>query len=196
MTLIGTNTTTQTVENLVGTFGLEIFKYENNNKNKPLSGAVFEIYRDKECTQKVGTTTPTNEQGIAYYKGLSIDKLYDNEEIDINGIYYVSRQKKYYLKEITSPEGYVVSSKPIMTKIGYDYVSESGIYESEAVPNGEGTSIGERAGYYRIEVPSYKNILLPVTGGAGTIIFTIMGLILICSSTYYYLKYKSKRIND
>jgi len=182
----GTDTKTKKSDTSVNTFGLEIFKYENNNRNKPLSGAVFEIYRDKECTQKVGTTTPTNSEGIAYYKGLGAN---DWKEIyDTNGNYLCySRQKEYYLKEIKAPNGYNISNEITVAKIGYNIVSSG-------FANGEGTMIGEREGYYRVEIPNYKNILLPVTGGTGTILFTVMGLVLITCSIYYYIKYKNKKL--
>lgn len=180
----GTGTKTKKANTSVTTFGLEIFKYENNNRNKPLSGAVFEIYRDKECTQKVGTTTPTNEQGIAYYKGLGA-----NGWTEVSYDFY-SRQKEYYLKEIKAPNGYNISNEITVANIGYNIVSPLRDLEDE------GTMIGELPGYYRVEIPSNKIGLLPVTGGTGTILFTVMGLILISSSIYYYLKYKSKRSND
>jgi len=74
---------------------IEVFKYADNNKNKPLSGAEFTVYKDAGCTQAVGKMgyndgngrhEYTSPKGFATYTGLA--------------------PGTYYVKETKAPEGY------------------------------------------------------------------------------------------
>lgn len=96
------------VEN-VTTYGrLQIKKVDANNTSKGLSGAKFEVYKDKACTdpaygianQKSSFTT--NAQGI--------------------GLSYPLPAGTYWLKEVTYPSGYIPSEE---NRITGPYVIES-----------------------------------------------------------------------
>ena len=74
---------------------IEVFKYADNDKNKPLSGAEFTVYSDPNCTQaigKMGYNDPnghheyTSPKGFATYTGLA--------------------PGTYYVKETKAPKGY------------------------------------------------------------------------------------------
>ncbi|MDY3918609.1 MAG: SpaA isopeptide-forming pilin-related protein [Candidatus Limivivens sp.] len=58
---------------------------------KPLAGAVFGLYKDKECTDLVVKFEKTDSDGKAVSPS------------------FVMTQSTYYVKEITAPEGYVLS---------------------------------------------------------------------------------------
>lgn len=153
----GTYTTDPTESEATAyTYGLELFLYDQED-NTPLSGAVFEIYKDAALTEKVGTIT-TDANGLAIYKGLSAET--------------------YYLKQTTAPTGYTLIRDAI---------------ETEITPEGNGATTG--IFYTRKDVPSSKVGLLPSTGGVGTIIFTVIGLLFIVVAIIFIIVYRKKKNN-
>ena len=97
------------------TYGLEIYKYDENNEATALNGAEFTIYKDSDLRDAIATIT-TNGDGIATYGGLA------------SGTYYV--------KETKAPTGYRLSNTINVIKIGpiedsLDEAEESGYYRLE-----------------------------------------------------------------
>ena len=102
----GTYTTTGIVTN-VYTYGLEIYKYVEDNNTNALEGAEFTIYKDSSLEDAI-TTITTNNNGIATYAGLA------------SGTYYV--------RETKAPTGYRLDSTVREIKIG---PGEDSLNESE-----------------------------------------------------------------
>ena len=74
---------------------IEVFKYADNNKNKPLSGAEFTVYSDSNCTQVVGKMAHNDGNGRHEYtsaKGFAT----------LTGL----TPGTYYVKETKAPTGY------------------------------------------------------------------------------------------
>lgn len=55
-----------------------------------------------------------------------------------------------------------------------------------------GSVAGTTGGYYKVEMPATKAPLLPYTGGIGTIIYTIIGMIVIVSAVVGFTLYKNR----
>lgn len=89
------------------TYGIEILKYAKGNSNETLNGAEFEIYKDAELTELVGTFT-TNNSGKAFFRGIA--------------------EGTYYIKETKAPEGYTTLKNPI--RINLD-VEDSSLVEGD-----------------------------------------------------------------
>ena len=68
-----------------------VSKVDSKEGNAKLAGAVFGIYRDKECTQLITEMPATDTNGYA--------------EAEI-----VKTQDTVYLKEITAPKGYRINT--------------------------------------------------------------------------------------
>jgi LPXTG-motif cell wall-anchored protein len=68
---------------------LKLVKSDKTNSDKGLSGAVYELYDDADCTNKIGTGI-TNSQGFAFFYGLP----------------YSASGTDYWYKEVTAPAGY------------------------------------------------------------------------------------------
>ncbi len=83
---------TTTVE--VWTGSIEGFKHDKDNK--PLSGAEFTLYSDKDCKKVVAKAT-SDKEGHFYFTGLE------------DGV--------YYLKETKTPNGYQVNNNVLEVKI-------------------------------------------------------------------------------
>ena len=147
----------------VYTYQLNNTKLAETENGTPLSGAVFQLYSDKDCTQevklyKVGNiyypikdATDKNKDAVQMISG-------QDGQFNVKGL----DAGTYYLKEITPPSGYsACADKEIVISATHDvnHVSLSG--ES----NLNNKIINKKAG----------GITLPSTGGIGTTIFYVVG---------------------
>ena len=139
----------------------------------PLAGAVFKLYSDEACKNEVaGATTSTN--GYMEMTGL--------------------KEGTYYLKEISAPSGYVPSDTVFTVTISATY-DEDGTLLTHTVNIADGdTSYGSTYTATYASDGSIDNITaesetlfivnskvpgLPSTGGIGTYIFTIIGVVIM-----------------
>lgn len=143
----GEQTITTPVVTKAYTYGIKLFKH--NSANKGLEGALYDVYSDNNLSNKVGTIT-TDATGYGYIKGI--------------------KEGTYYLKEVTAPTGYKISSDIVPVNVTHS--------DSE---------------YISIDAMDTAMGLLPSTGGFGTYIFIIVGMLVIVGSIvwlYIYLKKK------
>ena len=90
----------------------------------------------------------------------------------------------YYVEETKAPAGYQLLTDPLMVKIG---------------PNQDGDEALEDTnsdGYYELDIANTEVGLLPVTGSIGTIILTVVGLIVVGGAIYFFVVYKKKKQNE
>ena len=162
-------------ETTTKTYEIPVLKYTNKNgANTPLAGAVFELYRDKACT----------ENQISFVKNTTASEGYDLYRIATSSDTAVVKQitttadgkfkiygldaDTYYLKEVTQPAGYNKLEAPIKIKID----DEGKIYVNEVAE----ANVGD------VKVLNKTGSILPSTGGMGTTLFYIFGAILVIGS--------------
>ena len=110
--------------------------------------------------------------------GIYTDKDCTNkvaEATDLNDISQyngLDSKSTYYLKQLTAPTGYRLLKDVI-----------------ELTP----TNLDKNTGYYNIEVTNTKMGLLPSTGGLGTILYTLVGLLVIGVGSTMFIKYRQKQ---
>ncbi len=114
----------------VWTGSIEGFKHDK--ENKPLSGAEFTLYSDKDCKTVVGKAT-SDKNGIFTFTGL--------------------KDQTYYMKETKTPDGYQENKNVIEIKID-----------------------GKTEPVKKIDVLNIPKTDLPLTGGAGTIGISLIGI--------------------
>lgn len=157
------------------TYEIPVFKYTNKNgTDTALAGAVFELYRDENCTSKIefiniGKDTTTNYDCYRIKIGSESSSV-DQITTSANGKFKISGldADTYYLKEVTAPKGY---NKPLNpTKIRID--SDGNIYVNKSTTANTGD----------VKVLNKSGSLLPSTGGRGTTLFYILGAILVVGS--------------
>ncbi|MDO4523196.1 MAG: SpaA isopeptide-forming pilin-related protein [Eubacteriales bacterium] len=196
-------------------------KYDAEDYNKdpkvytPLSGAVYGIYKDENCTDLIDIAK-TNDSGIGVFKQIEVQE-------DPTG-------NTYYIKELVAPTGYSLDSavhtvtikKENITKTTSATVREYTTDASQAINNTvvgylkendptlyptkinatylnayiktetttSSTEIGD--GQDTVEVGPFtdtKITELPSTGGIGTYIFTIVGVIVMAvMASLYFMK--------
>lgn len=163
---------------------IKLVKVDSADAKKALPGAKFKL-KEAESAEN-GTTATTKADGSVEFTG-------------------IQRGVTYYLYEVTPPEGYS-GSGPWIIEVGND--ENAKIYPAQDVGNGklekmpgeEGTQFdvsGTDTSTYTItlstnisnELITYE---LPETGGAGTKLYTIGGLLLIMGAGSILL-YRSKK---
>lgn len=141
-------------EEKVKTYGFVVNKVDGTNENAPLAGATFKVYADEAKATTLTFTETATGSGIYYYdKESTVTELNVNTagHLEVRGL----NAGTYYLEETKAPNGFNKLSK--VEKI---VVAENEDAQSHEIVNNKG----------------FK---LPLTGGMGTVIFTITGVAFI-----------------
>lgn len=165
------------------TYGLELTKVDNANQTK-LPNAVFELYKvetkdDKETETEITNLKAYNQTEKGYVTNA-------NGLIDFTGL----NVGTYRLKEIKAPAGYTLQTDKIEFTITdtepdgkINSVSGSGF----SVKEGENGS-----GYITVTITNKKGFSLPSTGGAGTILYTAVGLLIMAGAALLMMSRKRR----
>ena len=134
------------------TYGLDVYKYEEGDINKALTGAKFVLYAQD------GTTV-----------------VKDETEVDENGHISWNKLKAgtYYLVETAAPTGYRLDSTP----------KEIVISSTTANGNDRTTDDITETFFLQQDVANTPGASLPSTGGIGTTIFYVTGLIMVLGAS-------------
>ncbi|OCN05934.1 hypothetical protein A4S06_06855 [Erysipelotrichaceae bacterium MTC7] len=157
------------------TYGVAIKKVDAENTNTLLPGAKFKVYTDEDCTKQVGSEQETGADGYAYFKGL--------------------KAGTYYVKESMAPQGYVLSD--VKTKIEIIAADDgSATYKVNNAPSNavdfSDASTDQKVVLTEVTITNAKGFSLPATGGMGTWIFTIGGLVIMAGAALGFVVYKKK----
>lgn len=170
------NATWQTVTDTktVYTYGIQVKK--TDGADKPLSGAQFTLSTDEEGAQTINFVADAN--GV-YHKAGTGETGAATVEVDANGGLTLSGLDvgTYYLTETKAPDSYNKLSAPIEITIT-DAENAAG----EAAPDGIVDDEGAATGYVEATVVNTQGFVLPTTGGMGTALFTIAGVVLMGAS--------------
>lgn len=150
---------TDTVD--VTTFAIKIDKFVKDQETDKLAGAKFDLYRtatQAEIDAGSAVTIPhTTIKGILLESGLTTDAngAATFEKYEANGTNY-----DYYLVETQAPSGY-------------------NLLDDAVKVNFTDSDVATTKGIYTVKVPNSSGIKLPITGGTGTVIFTVIGIVLM-----------------
>lgn len=163
---------TDTVD--VTTFAIKIDKYVDGEPTNKLANAKFDLYRTATQAEiDAGTSVEiphTSIQGI---------KLEGDLVTDANGTatfakYEANGEKyDYYLVETQAPSGY-------------------NILDNAVKVNFTDAEVEATAGVYTVKVSNSSGIQLPITGGTGTVIFTIIGIALMVGAVVLFVVSRKK----
>ena len=163
---------TDTVD--VTTFAIKIDKYVSGDEGAKLANAKFDLYRTA-TTAEVGaglavTIPHTTIEGILLESGLTTDAngTATFAKYEANGTNY-----DYYLVETQAPSGY-------------------NILDNAVKLNFTDADVAATVGVYTVEVPNSSGIQLPITGGTGTVIFTIIGIALMVGAVVLFVVSRKK----
>ena len=163
---------TDTVD--VTTFAIKIDKYVKNDEHAKLANAKFDLYRTATQAEVIAGSAVkiphTTVNGIKLESDLVTDAngTATFAKYEANGTNY-----DYYLVETQAPSGY-------------------NILDNAVKVNFTDTEVEATAGVYTVKVPNSSGILLPITGGTGTVIFTIIGIALMVGAVVLFVVSRKK----
>ena len=169
------------------TYGLKVYKKDSNGAK--LTGAKFKLYK----VENKGTDNAQKKQ-IKNLAGMDTNGVMTAKKAEVNGemkdtnefIFSGLDVGDYELEEVESPKGYTLLTDTIKFSIG------------DTQPDGKldsatGAEIETNTGYAKINVTNKKGFNLPSTGGMGTYIFTIGGLVVMAGAVLLLVSSKKKR---
>ena len=185
---------------IVYTFQIKVTKTTEDGKT-PLAGATFELYRCEqagltdesviEAGKLIGTYT-TGTDGLITQKGLE------------NG--------NYYLIETKAPADYNLLKAPVEVTLQVEYATSYSSESSWKLENGEwvlvkhivtsttftqGDSDAEdnnvTDGSYDFVIVNKKGFQLPTTGGAGTLLASLIGILLMGGGAFVFISSRKRK---
>lgn len=185
------NTRTFTDTATVYTFGIEVTKIEKGTKDNPkgLSGATFEL------KDAAGNKINFSDGYVKDAEGTAVLTTGTGGKLTLQGL----APGTYKLKETKAPAGYVLSSSEIeITIADSDF---NGIPDSKEQPSTDTTATQTPTtqtpvkdnGLVSITVENTKGFTLPRTGGIGTVLFSMIGIVLMGSGVLLVAVFLRKR---
>ena len=146
-------------------YSLEVLKISVRD-NTPLQGAVFRLYRPEDMDTVNGNRVPV-AGAVPLFEVTT----------NANGIarFHPLVEGIFYLYEVTPPVGYVRLASAIPVEVGPGTVSQGQGYVVE------------------ISVSNSPDFELPMTGGTGTILLTIIGALLLGGAALFFVFSKKRR---
>lgn len=160
----------------VKTFEIKVDKYKSGEPSTKLNGATFALYRTLLDGETGGVEIPLVKELLGNpIQGKLLETLITDDngaasfkKYEANGTKY-----NYYLVETKAPSGYNLLANAIKV-------------------NFTDTDVAATGGIYTVQVANSSGIELPITGGMGTIIFTVLGIVLMGTALAAYIIFRKK----
>ena len=158
----------------VTTFAIKIDKYADDSSSTKLAKAKFDLYRTATQAEiDAGTSVEiphTAVKGIKLESGLVTDNNGSAtfEKYQANGTHYT-----YYLVETQAPSGYNI----------LDHAVEVHFTDAD---------VSTTDGVYTVRISNKTGFRLPITGGTGTVIFTVVGIALMVGAVVLFVISRKK----
>ena len=169
---------TESDKPVVYTCGINIYKHDAKNSNDALAGAKFKLAKvvDQGTDGATPLVTKDGTKPVVYEEFYDIADL-TGEKVSVvtttdNGaaVIYGLEEGEYYLVEIQAPSGYNLLSYPVAVTLDKD------------------SHLAENV----VDVANSNTFKLPDTGGIGTTIFTVGGVLLITAAVVILIVKKKK----
>lgn len=206
-----TTTETETPKVYTYTYGLAVKKVNQNETSTALKGAQFGIYTDKDCKNLYtngNLETVTANNGYQQFIGLDAGTYYIKEIAAPSGYVKSDKTLKVVIEgldkagEVTNENDKLTGkAKYTITSIAANGTEESTISFVVGKNGAESITGSSLTGEYNfnelglVVVGNVKGVELPKTGGAGTWMFTIGGLVLMAGAVTAVAVTKKKEEN-
>lgn len=154
----------------VYSYSFDLFKYYLEGETKHgLADAHFRLYRDAACNQEI--LLVKNADGtyrLAETGETAVEIISTTEKVTIKGL----DSGDYYLKETKAPNGYNLNPDAVKITITANANTDSTDIASVSLKQ-DGADTTE------ISIQNNSGTLLPLTGGIGTVMFYVVGGILV-----------------
>lgn len=197
---------------IVYTFALGVVKVDGSTR-APLANVTFDLYSYDGSAEKVtedilkddGTPIKVaqTEEGVGHYvvdaAGSATLTTDAAGNIVVNGL----KNGNYYLVETKTNDGYNLLKEPVKVEINVAYTTTTSTV-TNTDENGNTTSTttvttstfegGEgNTGTYKIEVQNNKGFQLPTTGGAGTLLASLIGILLMGGGAFVFISSRKRK---
>lgn len=177
---------------------IEITKIDENNSNSPLSGAEFTVYEADE-----NGNIDINKKAQLVVKDVDGQKTLKDavatSGADGKVLFEGLGEGIYYIKETKSPSGYLLLKEPIKVVVSVtepvaivDGNEKATQFTYTITMNNEEILQENNNGVAKINVTNKKGFSLPTTGGKGTYLFTIVGVLFIASGIILFVRSRKK----
>jgi fimbrial isopeptide formation D2 family protein/LPXTG-motif cell wall-anchored protein len=166
------------------TWKLDVLKYTLDGDSKvELAGAKFQLTKADGAVIKF-TQVANTDDGVPTYM-VDVDGTVTEIETDATGKFYIVGldEGAYKLVETAAPEGYNKLANPIDVTITSEH-DDAGLVATYKINSEEPATI---------EVENKTGGLFPETGGIGTVIFTVVGILLMAAAAIILIT--KKRMN-
>lgn len=176
---------------IVYTFKLNIIKKANSAKGAALGGVKFDLYKEVPA----GTKEAATEEEVKK-AGLNENKTWLKVESDLTTADKTGEVSRsglangtYYLVETKTVKGYNLLKAPVEVKLNVEYVTttKDGVTKMEFKENNEPSD-----GTHSETIINKKGFQLPTTGGMGTLLFSVIGVIVMIAAAFILLKGRKK----
>lgn len=176
---------------IVYTFKLNIIKKANSVEGKALNGVKFDLYKEVPAgTEGAATAEQVKEAGLNTSKTwLRVAQnltTKDKGEVSCSGL----ANGTYYLVETKTVDEYNLLKAPVEVKLNVEYVTtttENGVTKTEFTENNKPSD-----GTHTETIINKKGFQLPTTGGMGTLLFSVIGVIVMIAAAFILLKGRKK----
>ena len=160
-------------------------KTAGTSEIKPMAGVQFKLYYDEPCTKQVLADSLGNKIGVDIYPDEEEGDPEDVEPLDrsvlitdddgtiVLGSFIAGT---YYLKEISTWEGYILLTEPVSVTIRED--GSVSYYQKDYSPSESSVPEQNTDGSYTVTVANNPGAVLPNAGGPGTGLIYFLGIML------------------
>ncbi len=183
------NHETTVAEDIVYTFQIDVDKVAaNSGGNTKLSGAEFDVYHKVESSDNTVDATlypvsnyVTKSDVAALPAGSNFIKV-GHIATDSLGKASIDNLDAgtYYLVETVAPNGYTLPTTPFLVELA----------KGSADANFDGTTY-----VYAKQIENSMGFTLPETGGTGTVIFTVVGVSLMCVAVLAFFLLRKREVS-
>jgi LPXTG-motif cell wall-anchored protein len=201
------------------TYGLQVVKEDGSDEGTYLAGARFRIFKEQEMEDTTEAVAAFEERGLNsgyYVYDDNVYVLYDKaintltgEEITGGEFTSVATadgvllkglsEGNYIIAEVQAPSGYNELAEDIMFTITRMEDEEAAQYHQGSLKffyemgDEEGTTKLNESSTILLTVLNYRGLTLPSTGGIGTLLFTIFGVVIMAAVILLLIIKRRKR---
>lgn len=206
----GQNTTSTTTEKTTTlyTYAAELTKKDTDGNL--LAGSGFTVYQDEDCTTAIKFEEVTTDGGCYYRPSASgtITQIMADSDVKSLLIKGLDPYRDYYFKETTTPNGYYTPKGAFKLDLDSQMSTDDGTEHSGTLSAAtskithtedadknlvRGSVNNIHANQFDIIVYNSSTLSLPTTGGMGTVLFTVAGIVLMAAAVAAFAVMRRRR---